>query len=268
MGSAPRVFPGMRRLSFCLCGFLFSAFAGMAEEHGNGVPLEFASAVCTRFDWVSDLPLTTNTCLLLQRTIRQMDSQARVHEWSNGSSGDFLQWMQQLKPYSTNTCLILYLATHQKRDGRLKFSEGEDLPPDRLVNAVNQVAERYARVLLVNDSCHAAALEFGGEFCGNVSRFYASAASEEAVDVDFARGPAGLEDFARPGREWLRGHWGWDPPGMSFFGLMGLQAALRTPPRGIMDLEEFWNGILRQRDRYDEQVRQAKVQHPTRSGVE
>ncbi len=115
----------------------------------------------------------------------------------------------------------------------------------------------------MNDSCYAAALEKYGSFASNVIRFYTSRENEVSVDLIFDKGPYGLEEFTKGERHFLKSQMQWDPKGMSFFGIIGLKAALALTRgnRASVDLQTLLGEMNRFRDLYDEEIRQAKVQH-------
>lgn len=246
-----------------LAGFwlllLWSSTCG-AQEGETPLPdsIHFISAVCTRFRWVSDLPLATNTVVLLDRTVRILDPEAVVEAWNDGTASEFLRWTEGRRLSARKKWLVFYFSSHQKTDGRIKFSEGDDLPPEKLVAAVNEMGRDSERVLFINDSCYAASLEKTGGFASNVMRCYSSREEEEAVDVEFDKGPAGVEEFMQPERAGLRVNWGWDPPGMSFLGIAGLKAGWG---KRLRTCDAFWRELLRAREAYHDSVRPGRVQH-------
>ncbi|MBI4025279.1 MAG: hypothetical protein HY360_09890 [Verrucomicrobia bacterium] len=257
-------------VSGCLLPWTGSLAAGQASPAQGwewDFPAHIATAVCTQFPWVSDLPMTGETVRLLRRCA--LDGlglpAARMDHWSNGSADEFVAWLNDLAKKGTLDCtLILYFSTHQQSDGRLKFTTGPDLSANRMVHVVNAAAVNFNRLLLINDSCYAAALEKGGSFSDKVIRLYASTERETSRDLDFDRGPAGLEDFAANERRFLRTRLQWEPRGMSFLGLMGLKWALRLMEKNDegVDLQTLVCEMIRCRDLYNEDVRQARAQHP------
>ncbi|MCC7519214.1 MAG: hypothetical protein IT578_08530 [Verrucomicrobiae bacterium] len=237
------------------------AFAGDWEWSG---PVRLATASCSRFSWVSDLPMAPETGRLLEHfavdVLRLPGS--GIHRWDNGSAEDFIRWLEELsRNGDPQTTLILWFSTHQKEDGRMKFSEGPDLAPSDLVAALNRVAASYARLLFMNDSCHAAALERVRGFRENVVRLHASREREEAADVEFSKAPFGVERFSREARADLRGKMRWDPPGMTLMGLFLLEGGRRAArDASSVDLQELVAAMNASRDRFEAEVRQARPQ--------
>ena len=227
--------------------------------------MRLATATCSKFPWVSDLPFTPETASLLKRCAVDEFGLAdgKTDAWSNGSSEEFLGWLKQIgEKGDPDSTLILFLATHQWGDGRTKFSSGSDLAPEKLIRAINEAAARYQRILFINDGCYASGLEKRGSFSDKVIRLYASGNDHPALDVNFDKGPYGLEEFAQKERLFLRSRMQWNPKGMSFLGLIGLKAALspREKSAASLDLQTFMREMNRCRDLYNETVRQAKAQ--------
>jgi hypothetical protein len=237
-----------------------------SETYRWATPVRLAFASCSEFPWVSDLPLTTETIRLLKRSATDAFGlpAERIHSWNNGSAEEFRGWLKEVGGKTEpDAVLILFFATHQLKDGRTRFTKGPDLPPEQLVDAVNTAAQHGQRLVFINDSCYAAALEKAGNFSDRVIRLYAADRREEAVDVHFEEGPFGLEDFARAERLFLQSRWDWKPPGMSLLGLLGLKAALKLAEErpATIDLRMLLDRMNRARQAYDDQVRQAKIQH-------
>ena len=229
-------------------------------------PTRIATASCTDFEWVSDLPICAETARLLERTATGKFglSPDRVDSWTNGALEEFLGWLKTVEDKGApDATLIFYFVTHQLKDGSLKFSKGADLSPAGVVEAVNRLARRYNRVLLVNDCCYGAVLEGGGKFDDNVVRVYAASEQEEACNLRFGKGPYGLEKFLEEERAYLQQSMGWDPPGMTFLGIIGLKAALEIArsPGASVDLQDLFRRMGATRDLYDASIRQKKVQH-------
>jgi len=229
-------------------------------------PARIALASCTDFEWVTDVPMCLETARLIElASTRKFGVPAdRVHTWANGSSEEFLNWLKTLEEKGApDQMLVLYFVTHQFQDGRFKFSKGDDLPAAEMLDAVNRLARRYDRVILVDDCCYGALLEGGGKFFENVTRIYAASEDEEAINVRFGKGPYGLDDFVEKERAYLKQALAWEPPGMSFLGLIGLKSALEISknPGDSVDLQGLVRRMGADRDRYDESIRQKKVQH-------
>jgi hypothetical protein len=229
-------------------------------------PTRIATASCTDFAWVSDLPLCLETARLLQLagTEKFGLSPDKVEAWANGSSEDFLGWLKALEEKGApNATMILYFVTHQLKDGSMKFSKGSDLAAADLIEAINRLARRYDRVVFINDSCYGAVLETRGKFYDNVVRLYAASDEEEACNLRFGKGPYGLEKFLKNERTYLAGDMKWEPPGMTFLGIIGLKAALEMAanPGSSVDLQTFFRRMSAMRNEYDESIRQKKVQH-------
>lgn len=229
-------------------------------------PIRIATASCTDFEWVSDLPICLETARLLERsaTANFGLSLDRVDSWTNGTSEEFLSWLKTLEEKSApDATLIFYFVTHQLKDGSFKFSRGADLPAADFVEAVNRLASRYDRVVLIDDCCYGAVLEHGGRFHDNVVRVYAAADEEPACNLRFGKGPYGMEKFLRQERAYLKDGMGWDPPGMTFLGLIGLKAALEMSKDAgpSVDLQSFFRGMSAARDSYHASIRQKNVQH-------
>jgi hypothetical protein len=137
------------------------------------------------------------------------------------------------------------------------------LPGKDLVHALNQVAARYQRVLFINDSCHAAALEKSAPLAENIIRLYSAADNEEAIDLDFSNGPYGLSNFVQDPRNVLKSKPTLKIKGMSFLATMAFRTFLQLENDSApsIDLQQLFKGMNAFRDRYDDDVRQAKVQH-------
>jgi hypothetical protein len=86
---------------------------------------------------------------------------------------------------------------------------------------------------------------------------------EEAVNLRFGKGPYGFDKFVEKERSWLKQRLGWEPPGMTFLGLIGLKSALEISknPGNPIDLQTLVRRMGADRDLYDESIRQKKVQH-------
>ena len=229
-------------------------------------PVRLATATCSEFPWVSDLPMTSETLALLKRcAVDEFGlSPDKVDSWNNGSADEFLSWMKELvQKGDTDSMLILYFATHQKSDGRTKFVHGPDLPPAQLMEAINALAKRYQRVLFIDDSCYAAALEKCGSFSENVIRLYSSEEDAVAIDLNFDNGPYGLDEFIKKEQRILQSRLNLNLKGMSFLSLMGLKAAVAISDKSLLsiDLQTLVREMNQWRDQYDEDIRQAKVQH-------
>lgn len=242
---------------------------GRAAEPGTfhfAAPSRLATASCTDFAWVSDLPLCLETARLLELAATQKFGlpEDRVDSWANGSSEEFSNWSNKLEEKGElDGTLYLYFVTHQLKDGSLKFSHGTDLPPAEMVTMVNRLARRYGTVVLINDCCYGATLEQGGRFESNIIRLYSSAEDEEAYHFKFDKGPYGLEKFLKDERAWMKQDMQWNPPGMTFLGIIGLKSALEIAkkPGSSVTLQTLLRYMSANRDHYDDSIRQKKVQH-------
>lgn len=228
-------------------------------------PTRVAIAECSRFPWVSDLPMVPETARLLECASGALGSpHGKAMRWSDGSSEGFVRWLDALaRDGDPSGTLILYFSTHQRADGRMRFSEGPDLAASALVASLNALGGAHARVLFLNDTCHAAAIERAGAFRESVVRLHACRENERAADVVFSSGPFGAGAFARGPRTFLRDRAGLDPEGMSLLGLFGLAAGIEVE-RGkadTVDLRRLFAAMLAARDAWDRNVRQARAQH-------
>lgn len=251
-------------LLLCMVGW--QALGAEPGSYCFPFPVRIATASCTDFEWVSDLPICAETARLLERTATGKFglSPDRVDSWTNGALEEFLGWLKTVESKGApDATLIFYFVTHQLKDGSLKFSKGADLSPAGFIEAVNCLARRYNRVLLVNDCCYGAVLEGGGKFDDNVVRIYAASEREEACNLRFGKGPYGMEKFLKEERAYLRDCMDWDPPGMTFLGIIGLKAALEIArsPGASVDLQDLFRRMSANRDLYDASIRQKKVQH-------
>jgi hypothetical protein len=240
-------------------------FSALAETYQWAAPTRFVSALCTKFDFVSDLPLSHETTELFSNwsQYENFRKQEMNDQWENGSSEEFQSWLDKIGSQGkVESVLIFYLSTHQNKDGSLKFSKGADLSGKDLIQSLKKVSQRFQKVLFIDDSCYAASLEECGTWPENIIRLYSSDKKEAAIDVEFNKGPYGLDDFSKKEREFLAEKYTWKPKGMSFFGLMTLKAGLDLKDlSSSLDLQTFFKALNRFRDQYDEDVRQAKVQH-------
>ncbi len=255
------------------CGLFFllstSGWNTRAAEPGDyrfAQPVRVATASCTHFEWVSDLPVCLETARLLERSATGKFGLPadRIESWTNGTSEEFLGWLKTVEDKGApDASLIFYFVTHQQKDGSFRFSKGADLSPARFVEAVNHLARRYDRVVLVNDCCYGAVLEGGGKFYQNVIRVYAASEEEQAFNLRFGKGPYGMEEFLKEGRAYLKKRMSWDPPGMTFLGIVGLKAALEMSKDAgsPVDLQTFFRRLTTARDLYDTSIRQKNVQH-------
>lgn len=229
-------------------------------------PTRVASACCTEFSGLSDLPLSAESVTLLKRSLEELGPGTEaLDEWSNGSAQEFLAWTSRLaEKGKTDTTLILFLCTHQLKDAQLRFTEGPNMEGARFIEAMNHLGGRYERVLLLNDSCFAAGLERKGTFATNVIRFYSASGDEASVDLNFDKGAYGLEEFVEKERTWVREAWRWEPRGMGFFATMSLKILnrWRQEPSAGVDLQRFFNAFTRYRNQYNDEIRQARAQHP------
>lgn len=249
-----------------ILGLLFLLLSpAYGDSFQFAAPTRIATASCTDFEWVSDVPLCLESAKLLRKVATEKFgvSDKMVHAWSNGSAEDFLRWLKTLEEKgSPDSTLILYFVTHQLTDGRLKFSKGEDLAGSVFVEAMNSLARHYDRIVLINDCCYGAAMEGCGKFYDNIVRLYAASEEEEADNLRFGKGPYGLEKFLKAERSWLVSALKWDPPGMSFLGVIGLKAGCELAGTGgAVDLQTFFRSLSAARNEYDESIRQKKVQH-------
>lgn len=243
-----------------------TALPARAEGWRWAAPVRLATAVCSRFEGVRDLPMAPESGQLLERlaAAAQGSPPPEIRRWRDGRAEDFLRWTEDLAARGeSRTDLVFWFSTHQKRDGRLKFSSGPDLAPGDWVAAVNRTAAAHARVLLIHDCCHAAELERIGGFRPNVTRLYAARANEDAADVEFSSAPFGVAAFARPARAWLRAALRWDPPGMTLMGLYLLEGGRQAARDGgdCVDLQSLVAAMNAARERFNDEVRQAKAQH-------
>lgn len=253
---------------FLLCFLLAAGSKAIAAEPSFrfSMPVRVATASCTDFEWVSDMPVCLETARLLEKSaVASFGLPAdRVDSWSNGTAEEFLSWTKTLEEKAApDATLFFYFVTHQLKDGHFKFSRGPDLSAADFVDAVNRLARRYDRVVLLDDCCYGAVLEGGGKFYDNVVRVYAASEDEEAVNLKFEKGPYGLAKFLKEERSYLKDKLGWDPQGMTFFGVIGLRAALeisQSPPVSV-ELQAFFRRMSAQRDLYDTSIRQKNVQH-------
>lgn len=241
------------------------AFASPLSNWEWALPVRVGLATCWEYSWVSDLPVTPDTTAFLRQVAVEglKLPPDHVDEWNNGTAGNFLEWIDALgRKGDGATTLILYFATHQRDDGRTKFSEGPDLPGRALVNVVNKLALQYRAVLFVNDSCHAASLEEEGRFATNVIRLYASSRDEDAVDLRFEKGPYGFEEWMAKDRDVWRAWSKSDPKGLSFLMMMGLKAgnSLQKRDDSVLDLKLLLKEMNRARSEYDDRVRHRGVQ--------
>ena len=265
-------------MSKILVRSFFFALASLVIWHGTSgkaqtppkyqwaIPVHFAAATCTEFSWVSDLPNTDETAALFKRCVVDRFGLPldKTNFWSDGSNEEFLSWLNGLAEKGrSDSTLIFYFATHQWSNGQTKFSKGPNLEPEKLIQAINKAAKQYRSILFINDSCYAAALEKYGSFSSNIIRFYTSKDNEVSIDLVFDKGPYGLEEFTQKERQFLKSEIQWEPKGMSFFGIIGLKAALALAQRNgtTVDLQALLGEMNRFRDLYDEEIRQAKVQH-------
>ena len=257
--------PAAPGLLLLLCVIGWQALGAEPGSYRFPFPVRIATASCTDFEWVSDLPICAETARLLERTATGKFglSPDRVDSWTNGALEEFLGWLKTVEDKGApDATLIFYFVTHQMKDGSLKFSKGADLSPAGFVGAVNCLARRYNRVLLVNDCCYGAVLEGGGKFDDNVVRVYAASEDEEAFNLRFGKGPYGLDKFVEKERAWLKEKLGWEPPGMTFLGLIGLKSALEISKEpAYLRLQTLVRRMRADRDLYDESIRQKKVQH-------
>jgi len=241
---------------------LFLEVQGSSQSLGQTCRL--AIATCSKFPWVNDLPETVDTASFLQSCFQQFSkNQDSADIWQNGSSREFLNWTQMIaRKGNPKQNLILYFSTHQRSDGRTRFSDGQDLSPSELIGALNDLAKNYQRVLFINDSCYAANLEKKGAFAENIVRLYSAQADEIALDLQFGKGPFGLSKFIEEDLKWLRSELNWTGKGMSFVTLMALKAGrIVTTKKSDLDIGTLFIEMKRCRDLYDEQVRQSKVPH-------
>ncbi len=262
--------PPRTLLRWGLGGILGACVAASFPAHAEGwrwaAPVRLATAVCSRFEGVSDLPMAPESGHLLERLAAAVQGSppTEILRWRDGSAEDFLRWIEDLAAGGqSGTDLVFWFATHQKRDGRLKFSSGPDLAPGDWIAAVNRAAAAHARLLLIHDCCHAAELERIGGFRPNVTRFYAARANEDAADVEFSRAPFGVAAYARPARAWLRAALRWDPPGMTQMGLYLLEGGRQAMRDGgdCVDLQSLVAAMNAARERFNDEVRQARAQH-------
>ncbi len=258
----------LRNLLACCLGPLLAPFVLSAPPYEWATPVRLTSATCTEFSGVSSLPLTAETVSLLKFSADNgLALPMRGSDvWSNGSGDEMLKWLGSLAEQNQpDTTLILYFSTHQLKDGNTRFTDGPDLEPTRLVDAINKAAGHYKRVLFINDSCYGTALERGGSFADNVIRLYSARSDELSMEFKFNKGPYGLEEFVEKERVFLRANWNWDPPGMGLLGIMGLKAGLhfREESPATIDLQHFVDELSRFRDLYNEEIRQARAQHLT-----
>lgn len=242
------------------------AASGAESEFRFSSPTRIATASCTDFSWVSDLELCQETARLVEKAATGPFGLAadRLERWSNGSKEEFLAWLARLEQKGEpDGTLILYFVTHQLADGNFKFSRGPDLTCAEFLDAINKLARKYDRVILLDDCCYGALLEGGGKFFDNVVRVYAASEDEEAYHFRFGKGPYGLDQFLKAERDYLRQTMGWQPPGMTFMGIIGLKSALELAagPVDSVSLQAFFRQMAANRDVYDELVRQKKVQH-------
>jgi hypothetical protein len=243
----------------------------IAAEVGNSGTFQFSSptrlatASCTDFPWISDLPLCLETANLLKRVSVDVFHLTAddIDSWENGSSEEFLTWLGQVadkgRPDST---LVFYFVTHQLKDGQEKFNRGTGLSGGRLIEAINRVAIRYHRVLFINDCCYGAALEKQGNFSSNVIRLYTADEEHAAYNLDFEKGPYGLAKFLAKERAYLKADMKWEPRGMTFFGLIALKTGLdiAEKPESSIDLRMIFERMIYFCNLYDDKVRQHDVQ--------
>ncbi len=251
---------------FCIQSFVLAEETRSFPYYQWAVPVRVAVATCSQFHWVSHLPLTSETVFLLKRSAVDTFglSMEKTDFWENGTAEEFLEWMEAVgKKGDLNSTLIFYFSTHQRRNGRTKFSKGQDLEGERLVQEMNEIAKRYQRILFINDSCYASALEKKGVFSERILRFYSSKEDQLAIDLNFDKGPYGLEEFIQNERSFLKSEWQWNPKGTSFLAMIGFKSALalgKSFPK-TMDLQMVFKQMEKSRDLYDQEVRQAKVQN-------
>jgi hypothetical protein len=246
---------------------LLACAACVAESRFEFVqPTRVATASCTDFPWVSDLAICLESARLLELAATKKWGVApdRIDSWNNGSAAEFLEWLDSVAQKGTpDATLILYFVTHQLSDGDFKFSKGPDLPASEFVEALNRLARKYDRVILLDDCCYGALLEGGGKFFDNILRVYAASEDEEAYNFRFGKGPYGLDKFLKSGRDYLKQQLGWEPPGMTFMGMITLKSALELAekPGDSVDIQTLYRRMAANRDAYDESIRQKKVQH-------
>lgn len=237
----------------------------VASNYRLAMPCRAAVGQCDDFKWVSDLPYNKETYRLFEKGTAELGlPPERLEHWRNEDSSSFLKWLVGMEAKGDGvSTLILYFSSHQRSNGRIKFSKGEDLEGKAMVEALNSIAGHYARVLFVNDSCYASSLEHCGQFAANVIRLYSSNDAEESFDLEYRSGPYGLEEFVRGNRIFYKEKLKFEPRGMSFLAELAVRAARNLDREGhpSLRLQDLYKEMSRGRDLYDEQVRQRRVQH-------
>ena len=244
--------------------WFFSSVPSWAADYHWASPIRFATASCTEFSWVSDLPFTTETTSFLQQGAIELGlSREKIDSWQNGSGEEFLDWLHALsKKGEAETTLVFYFSTHQKRDGQIKFSKGSDLTSKTFVSSFNDLSKNYHRVLLINDSCYSSVLEKVEPFSEKVIRLYSTREDEVAKDFPFDQGPYGFDEFTQKERLFLK-KMDWPIKGMSFIGIIGLKAGLQLTREAAssIDLQTLLSEMNLCRDQYNAEIRQARAQH-------
>ena len=82
-------------------------------------------------------------------------------------------------------------------------------------------------------------------------------------DLLFDKGPYGLDSFIEKERRFIQSKKKWDPKGLSFFVLIGFKAffSLTEKQPSSIDLQHLLHEMNDFRHLYDNEVRQARVQH-------
>jgi hypothetical protein len=234
-----------------------------AAEYQWAQPTYFASATCSEFKWVDDLKLTRDTVSLMENGFSALGgAKNQYFHWKNGTAEEFLTWTDQI-PSDKQGILIFYFSTHQKPKGRIKFTSGPDLEAAPFISKINLLAYKFKQVLLIHDCCRGSELEKYGEFSTNVIRLYSASEGEDAIDLDFQKGPYGLSEFIQKEQLWIESLFSRKIKGLTFLTTFGLKSAFQSvkesPPE--IDLQILLTQMNSARNQYKEDVRHGKVQN-------
>lgn len=140
--------PGISR-TYRLAGLLIASVLFFNIATAAKAEVTFYAFVQEDHKWKPDLKGWTNTARLLETVLRPTESTVLIDK----SPEEFYSLLSI--PRKSGEYRVLYFATHMHSDGRLFFSNKEQLQPDQLLQRVKSLGEIVSPDLFIIDCCFA-----------------------------------------------------------------------------------------------------------------